>query len=329
MVLAQTDDTCSDAPQKPGPDSLDVSIIIVSWNTRDVLRDCLGSILHQTRARHEIIVIDNASQDGTAEMVVTSFPGVRLIANRSNRGFAAANNQGLNAARGRSVLLLNPDTVILDHAVDRMLAWLDDHPDVGCAGCQVLESEGRVQKTCFADPGPWSVFLVEFAVRHLAPRSAAAAHPDYADWDRRTARDVDVVSGMFMLVPTRVVRQVGPLDEAFFVYSEEADWCRRIRAAGWRCVFTPETRILHRDGGGKSTAQIRPRMHVQMQKSKLIYLRKHHGLWGALAGWAIFVLSSALRAISPVGLERRDAAAGRRLARAALRYHLLGTTPAG
>lgn len=303
-----------------------LSVVIVNWNTRDILHECLSSIARETALLHEVIVVDNASTDGSAEMVRSSHPHVTLIANAQNHGFAAANNQGLRIARGRKVLLLNPDTIVLDGAIDRMADWLDAHPDVGCVGCQVMEDETTIQRTSFADPGPLNLALVEFGIQRMAPRHRIFGRSEYGDWDRRSQRDVDVVSGMFMMVPRHVLDQVDLLDEAFFVYSEEADWCRRIRNAGWRCVFAPEARILHLDGGGKSTTQIRSRMYVQMQKSKMVYLRKHYGMPGALAGRMIFLGSSALRLLL-AWRRNAEAAARRRLALASLRYHLTNQEP--
>ena len=309
-----------------------VSVVIVNWNTRDLLRGCLRSIADETRAPHEVIVVDNASTDGSAEMAAEEFPGVTVVANRENKGFAAANNQGLRLARGAHVLLLNPDTVVLDGAIDRMLAWLEARPDVGCAGCQVMEDADTIQRTCFADPGPLNTLISEMGLLRAFPGSALSARPEYGGWDRRSARDVDVVSGMFMLVPRPVLEKVGPLDEDFFIYSEEADWCRRIRDAGWRCAFTPDARIIHLDGGGKSTFQMRSPMYVQMQKSKLIYVRKHYGIPGYALTKAGFVATAGLRAavfsaaaLAGGGAESR---ARVRLARAALGFHLLGRQPA-
>ena len=304
-----------------------VSIIIVSWNTREILRDCIASIVRETSLPHEIIVVDNGSADGSQDMIRDTYPDVTLIANSDNRGFAAANNQGLEIATGGKLLLLNPDTVILDRAVDRMAGWLDAHPDVGCAGCQVWENEQTIQRTGFADPGPFHLTLVEFGIQRLAPRHPVIGRPEYGGWDRCNERDVDVVTGMFMLVPRQVFEQVGGLDEDFFVYSEEADWCRRIRAAGWRCVFTPVARILHLDGGSKSTSQIRSRMYVQLQKSKMIYLRKHHGSAGALAGRLIFLGSALLKFTLSFLHRQEEGAARRRLTRASLWFHLTGKEP--
>jgi GT2 family glycosyltransferase len=308
-----------------------VSIVIVNWNTKDLLRGCIASIMTGTRVPHEIIVIDNASADGSAGMVAAEFPQVRLIANSDNRGFAAANNQGLAIAQGQNVLLLNPDTVVLDHAIDRMLAWLAARPEVGCVGCQVLESQGVIQQTCFADPTPANLAITELGLMRLAPWLPTFGRPWYRGWDRRSERVVDVVSGMFMLVPRAVLNAVGPLDPAFFVYAEEADWCRRIRKAGYTCVFAPVAQILHLDGGGKSTVQIKSKMHVQMQKSHLIYARKHHGAVGCVAVKTLFVTSAALRVMAFALLRLlwggARAQAHIRLSIAALRYHLLGKDP--
>lgn len=309
----------------------DVSIVIVNWNTRDLLRGCLTSIRAQTTLPHEVIVVDNASSDGSAAMVAAEFPGVRLIANTTNRGFAAANNQGLAIAGGRHLLLLNPDTIILDQAIDRMLGWLARHPDVGCVGCQVLEKPGVIQRTCFADHSPLNLLVTGVGLMRLSRWLPILGQHWYLDWDRRTEREVDVVTGMFMLVPRPVFERVGYLDEAFFVYAEEADWCRRIRKAGWRCVFTPVAQIIHLDGGRKSTSQIKSKMNVQLEKSLLLYIRKYYGRSGYFLTKAIFVLTAAMRGLvyGARGLVRPDeeSRARVRLSRASLLYHLAGVDP--
>jgi GT2 family glycosyltransferase len=324
MTLSAVSQTTADVPT-------DVSIIIVNWNTRDLLRNCLRSIITQTTAAHEIIVVDNASHDGSADMVRTEFPDITLIANSENGGFAAANNQGLRISRGRTVLLLNPDTIILDGAIDKMLDWLYRHPGVGCVGCQVLEGPGVLQRTCFADPTLLNSVVMEFGLMRLAPWIPFFGRSWYTNWDRRSEREVDVVSGMFMLVPRTVMDQVGLLDEAFFVYGEESDWCRRIRKAGYPCVFTPEAQIIHLDGGSKSTSQIRSRMYVQIQKSHLIYTRKHSSAFGYAAIRFLYMITSILRlaVFSALRLAKSDenSKARVRLAQASLTYHLTGKEP--
>lgn len=321
----------SSDPIDSSTDLLDVSVIIVNWNTKDLLRDCLRSIIDQTATRNEIIVIDNASTDGSATMVGAEFPNVVLIANEDNRGFARANNQGLEIATGAHVLLLNPDTIIIKGAIDTMLDWLARHPDVGCVGCQVLESPGVIQRTCFADPTPLNQMIIELGLVRLADRIPFFGRTWYTSWDRKSQRDVDVVSGMFLLVPRAVLENVGPLDDAFFVFAEEADWCRRIRNAGYRCVFAPEAQIIHLDGGSKSTAQVRSKMYIQLQKSHLIYASKHHGVLGYAACKTLFVLSALLRGalFGVLGLVRpnENTRARVRLSRAAIAYHLAGREP--
>ena len=323
--------TLSSISQTTAGVATDVSIIIVNWNTRELLRNCLRSIIAQTTATHEIIVVDNASRDGSAEMVRSEFPDTILIANTENAGFAAANNQGLRMSRGRTVLLLNPDTIILDGAIDRMLAWLDRHPGVGCVGCQVLEGPGVIQRTCFADSTFLNSLVLEFGLMRLAPWIPLFGRSWYIGWDRRSEREVDVVSGMFMLVPRAVMDEVGLLDDAFFIYGEESDWCRRIRKAGYPCVFTPEAQIIHLDGGSKSTSQVRSRMYVQIQKSHLIYTRKHSGTLGYAAIRVLYLITSTLRffAFSALRLVKSDenSKARVRLARASLIYHLTGKEP--
>ena len=309
----------------------EVSVVIVNWNAKDLLRQCLLSIREQTRLACEVLVVDNASADGSADMIRHDWPTVKLIANSVNRGFAAANNQALVIAQGRYVVLLNPDTIIVDGAIDKMVDWCDERPDVGCAGCQVMMSDTEIQKTCFADHSPFTLVLAETGLARVFSRSSILGRPAYSWWDRRSEMDVDVVSGMFMLIPRSVLDKVGLLDESFFVYAEEADLCRRIRQAGFRCVFTPIVRIMHLDGGGKSADQVSVKMHVQLQKSLLVYIDKHYGRAGRAAAKTTLMASKSMRYVllrclsvvsrSPV-LQQRI-----RQERASVLYHVFGVEP--
>ena len=293
--------------------------------------DCIRSVIEQTQSAHEIIVVDNNSSDGSVDAIQGEFDSVYVIANDSNRGFAAANNQGLEQSQGNYVLLLNPDTLVLDGAIDKMLQWIKANPSIGCGGCQVFESDDIIQKTCFSDPTPLNLLLVETGLQRLSGSSRFWGKPEYSWWDRRTEMDVDVISGMFMLVPRTVLEEVGGMDDAFFVYAEEADWCRRIRTRGYKCVFTPIAQIIHRDGGSKSTFQIRPKMYVQLQKSQLIYANKHHGTIGfvkikllyLLAMFSRSVIFSVLFVFSRHERFRINAS----LAIQALKFHVLGQEP--
>jgi len=306
-----------------------VSVIVVSYNTRELTLECLRSVYERTRdVTFEVFVVDNASADGSAEAIAAEFPQVHLIANHENRGFAAANNQALRLARGRYFLLLNPDTLVLDNAIGKMVAYMGAHPDVGCAGCQVLIDEHTVQQTCFRFPRVSYHLLRATGLPALFPHSALLNPDRYGGWHRDGERDVDVVSGMFLLVRREAVEQVGLMDEDYFVYAEEADWCFRFWKHGWRCRFTPSAQIIHRDGGSHSTKQISARMFVQQQKSLLIFHRKNRGWWSWAATKVLFMLSMLPRYVifcARSAVTRDSRAAQRaRCARAALAFHLCG-----
>ncbi len=307
----------------------DLSVIIVNWNTRHVVGDCIESVLANLGSLDaEVIVVDNASDDGSAQMIAQDFPQVRLIANDDNRGFAAANNQGMRVAHGRYVLLLNPDTVVLDDVLERTVAWADVNPDAGVVGCQVLQDPDTIQRTCFRFPSPLGMGLWMSGAVACFPRSPIARWATYGSWQRETERNVDVVSGMFMLVRRVALQEIGPMDEGYFVFAEEADWCYRFRKAGWRCVFAPEGRILHLDGGGKSTEQASVKMYVQMQKGLLRFHRLHRSRVQWVATKALFATSMLVRmlwwkACSTLRIGRRPAHKAAQ-ATAAARFHWLG-----
>lgn len=311
----------------------DVSVVIVSYNTRQLTIECVQSILDQAQsASVEVIVADNASSDGSAEALRIAFPNITVVANERNLGFAGANNVGIRLATGRYVLLLNPDTLILDHAIDRMVDYMDARPDIGCAGCQVWFDETSMQRTCFRFPSPTALFLAYAGLQGAFPDSRWLCGQWMPDWDRRSERDVDVVSGMFMFIRRETLEQVGLMDDDYFIYAEEADWCYRAWKKGWRCTFTPIAKIVHREGGGKSTTQVRKRMYVQMQKSLLLFHRKNLGLLSFLRAKAIVSVLMVIRLVGSTLLRfspKRDrAAAVHAHSWAALKYQLLGSMPA-
>jgi len=253
-----------------------VSVIIVSYNTCDILRHCLASVYEQARdAAFEVVVIDNASSDGSAEMIQRQFQQVRLIANNVNRGFAAANNQGMAIARGRYVLLLNSDTLVLDQAIDNAVAFADEHGDVGIMGCRVLNADRTLQPTCFMYPSIVNMFFFAMSLNKMFPTSRLFGRERMTWWQRDDVRDVDVVTGCFMLVRRDAIDQVGLMDESFFMYGEETDWCYRFKEAGWRIMFAPCGEIVHL--GGASTRRMAAEMKLQLKAGTLQFLRKHRG----------------------------------------------------
>jgi len=255
---------------------VDVSVVIVNWNTRDILGDCLRTIYEQTRsAAFEVIVVDNASQDGSPEMVRTDYPQAMLLANGTNVGYAAANNQGIRTARGRYILVLNSDTLILDGAIDRIVDFADSHPRAGVLGCRVRNPDGTLQPTCFMFPSAFNSFLSAFYLNKLFPRSRLLGREAMSWWDRNDVREVQVVTGCFMLIRREALDEVGLMDERFFMYAEETDWCYRFGKAGWQVMFTPVAEIVHL--GGQSTAKRSEEMLVQLRLSILKFVRKNQG----------------------------------------------------
>jgi len=313
-------------------DRCDVTVIIVNFNTRELLLGCLRSLFAQTRdIEFEVIVVDNSSSDQSVDAVSREFPRIQVIANTENRGFAAANNQGIRVAHGRYILLLNPDTIILDNAIAKTVRFADEHPHVGVVGCQVLENEAKVQRTCFTFPSPLNLFLASTGLCRMFPSSRFFGRHNMGWWNRDTEREVDVVSGMFFLVRREAIDQVGLLVEDYFVFAEETDWCYRFRHKGWKCGFSPVAQVIHLDGGGKSTSQAGVQMYVQLQKSLLIFHRKNLGWISFAAAKGIFIASMCARLPFWYLCKklRIGKTPGGRLAQAmaALQYHLMGREP--
>jgi N-acetylglucosaminyl-diphospho-decaprenol L-rhamnosyltransferase len=270
---------------------VDLSIIIVNWNVRDLLLRCLQSIVAQARPNPdewtwrigvwslEIIVVDNASTDGSTGMVRSDFPRIQLIQNEENRGFTAANNQGLAVSQGRFLMLLNPDTEVAEDTLTRMLQYMDTHPQVGVLGPQLLYADGSQQSSRRRFP-TFATALVESTVvqewwsdNHILQRYYMTDTPDDA------VQPVDWVVGACLLVRREAYEQVGELDEGFFMYSEEMDWCRRYKSSGWEIVYLPTATVIHHEG--KSSEQVVPARHIYFQSSKVRYFRKHHGSFQA------------------------------------------------
>ena len=249
------------------------SIIILSWNVRDLLRVCLAS-LPFIQSNIEVIVVDAASADGSAEMVRAEFPGVKLITSPENLGYTRGNNLGLRAAVGRYLLILNPDTEIVGEAIAQMLAYMDAHPRIGVLGPQLLYSDGTVQSTRRRFPSLATGFFESTWFQPLAPRRLLD-HYYARDLPDDAIGEVDWVVGAALLVRREAYEQVGGFDEGYFMYSEEIDWCRRMKAAGWQVVYFPSACIVHHEA--KSSAQVPAATHIRFNSSKVRYFRKYHG----------------------------------------------------
>jgi N-acetylglucosaminyl-diphospho-decaprenol L-rhamnosyltransferase len=257
----------------------DLSIVIVSWNVRDLLQKCLASIYcpdaPDMALTIEIIVVDNASTDGSVEMVRQTFPQVTLIANADNRGFTGGNNQGIAASRGRYVLLLNPDTEVLDDALAHMVAYMDAHPEIGALGPMLLYPDGSVQSSRRRFPTPATAFFESTTLQSWFPNHHLLRNYYVLDQPHDAFARVDWVDGACILARRETLDQVGLLDDGYFMYSEELDWCRRAKAAGWQVVYYPTARIMHHRG--QSSGQVKAFQIVRFNRSKVRYFRKLHG----------------------------------------------------
>ena len=254
---------------------LDLSVIIVNWNVKELLRECLNSIQGQFGGLNgEVIVVDSASSDGSQAMVKEEFPWVRLIASDENLGYPRGNNLGITASSGRHVLILNPDTVLLNNTLPVMVDYLNNHIDVGVVGPQLLNPDGSVQSSRRRFPTLLTGLFESTWLEPLVPDSLLARYY-VLDLPDDEENDVDWVTGACMMVPRRILDHVGLFDEAYFMYSEELDLCRRVCVAGWRIVYLPEAQVVHHVG--KSSEQAVTARHVNFQQAKLRYFRKHHG----------------------------------------------------
>ena len=277
--------TSKDASTAGGGCTIDLSIVIVNWNTRDVLAACLRSVVDNLAGlRAEIFVVDNASMDGSQAMVREQYPEVRLIENTENRGFAPANNQALRLARGHHVLLLNSDTLVLGDVLAQSVRYVEAHPAVGVMGCRVLNEDRSLQRTCLRYPSVFNMFLMTAGVSNFKwPRFCGREHMIH--WRRDNEREVDVVSGCYMVVRRAALDQVGLLDESFFFCGEEADWCRRFRAAGWQLRFAPVGEIIHI--GNVSGQRRGHRRDIMLSEGLIRFLRKHEGRPSAALAWLL------------------------------------------
>jgi len=255
---------------------IDLSICIVNWNTESVLRECLRSIYEQTHEiSFEVIVVDNASEDGSLEMVRTFFPEVTLVANLENRGFAAANNQALLMGKGRYVFLLNPDTVVHDGALERMVRFMDRNPHAGATGCKLLNEDGTVQNSVRR----FLTFRMALYNNTILGRVSCfkKLSGDYKmrGFSFSRVEEVDAAGGAALMIRRTVLDEVGLLDEGYFIFMEEMDLCRRIRARGHQIYYFPDAVITHL--GGKSRRQNPKGMILIIQKSLIRYFTKFEG----------------------------------------------------
>jgi GT2 family glycosyltransferase len=256
-------------------EAVSVSIIIVSWNTKELLRRCLATIRAQEGPAFldpiETIVVDNCSSDNTVEMLRDSFPEVKLIENRENVGFARATNQGTRCVRGDYILYLNPDTELKDGALSALVEFMRNIPSAGAVGARLVDAGGHLQASAYPTLGLLREFWRLFHLDRLRP---VAIYP-LNTWNLQKAHRVDVAQGACLLLRRTALEQVGLLDEDYYMYTEEVDLCYRLSRAGWEIYWEPHAVVVHH--GGQSTRQRKTEMFLRLYESKILFFRKHHG----------------------------------------------------
>lgn len=272
-----------------------LSISIVNTNNCSLVRDCLNSIYQNTtRTTFEIIVVDNASNDGSVEMIEREFPLVRLVKNVMRQGYGYSHNRGVEVSKGEFVLIFNEDMVVLPNALDLMFEKIKSNPQIGVVGCRLLNSDGSLQHSCFKFFTLWGEALEALIPYNLFFKKSKWRR-QMMFWDHNQEREVDVVMGCCMLVPRKIFESAGKFDPHFFVYSEESDLCRRIKNLGYKVVFIPDAKIIHI--GGQTSKTMSLKMNLVMAESKIKYVKKHHGELACLCARAIWGIGSLIRII--------------------------------
>jgi GT2 family glycosyltransferase len=253
-----------------------VSILVISYNTRAMTLDCLASVVAETTVPYELIVVDNASPDGSAAAIAAAFPDIRLIASATNLGFAQGNNVAAREARGKYLLLLNPDTLVLDHAVDRIVGFAERTPQAGIWGGRTLSGDGSLNPSSVSGALTlWSLFCRTSGLALIFKASAFFNPEEMGAWDRGDEREVDVVQGSFFLIRRDFWMDLGGFDASFVMYGEEADLCRRARARGARPRMTPEATIVHFHGASSRRAE----REIMTLKAQATMIRRHFPAW--------------------------------------------------
>jgi GT2 family glycosyltransferase len=250
---------------------VDLSIIIVNWNTKEYLLPCLKSIFKGGQGTGwEVIVVDNGTRDGSREEVKKVFPSAHLIENEKNFGFAKAANQGLQKGSGRYILLLNPDTQVKSGAIERLVSFMDAHSDVGVAGAQLLNADGTKQNSIANFPSLGTELLNKSLLRWLFPKKFPGKERNYSE-----PIEVDSVIGACMMVRRDTLDQVGLLDEDYFLFLEETDWCYRMKKAGWKIYHVLQAEVYHFQG--KSAETVKKRARIEFYRSRYHFFKKNRG----------------------------------------------------
>lgn len=285
----------------------DLSVIIVNYKTCEVTAQAVRSVLeHSGTLDLEIIVVDNDSRDGSLHKLRADFPEITVVEAGHNGGYAWGNNIGMRMARGRIFLILNPDAQVFHGTLEHAVAYLRDHPEVGVLGGHVSLEDGSQQSTLFREISLRSLFWSMFVPNTILRNSRYFGDQRYASLPRDTMQDVDVVAGCFMMISRTVVDKIGMMDERFFMYSEESEWCWRVRQAGLAVRYNPDIRLMHI--GAVSTGQTSPWKSVEIAKGHILFLRFTRGPFVAWLGTLMMLIGDLLRAawFLPISVFRHE-----------------------
>jgi GT2 family glycosyltransferase len=271
-----------------------VSVVIVVWNAKKYVIECLGSLREQcSKMCSEVIVVDNASTDGTPELIAEMFPEFKLIRNPDNFGFAKANNIGIAQSSGDYLCLVNSDVKFIDDCISPMVRYLEEHPGVGMLGPKMLAATREVRRSTMRFPTVWNNFCRAIGLDSLFKKSRSFGGLMMSDFDHQTTAPVEVLNGWFLLLRSSAVERVGLLDPQFFMYGEDVDWCYRFRKAGEQVVFFAEAGAIHY--GGASSANAPLRFYLELYRATWQYWRKHHGGLAQLGFLAALALHHCVR----------------------------------
>jgi N-acetylglucosaminyl-diphospho-decaprenol L-rhamnosyltransferase len=305
----------------------DVSVVVINYNTKHLLTQMLTALdAGRGQLRLQVIVVDNASRDGSAEILRDEFPNVELIQNAENVGFGRANNQALSTVRGRYVLLVNPDAFVSSDTLPKTVKFMDEHSRCGVLGVKLVGEDGALKSCCCYFPTPWNFALKITRLDRFFP-NARLVHD--MSWDHASVRACDWVPGCYYTVRREVIETVGLFDPRYFLYCEDVDHCRRVREAGWEVIYYPHTQVVHIGGQSAVTfdgpTDSNREVPALLSESFLLYLRKHHGLTGMLAIAFLTILYDVASAFKQA-IQQNAKLALERLKHARLVFRLLSDT---
>ena len=280
-----------------------ISIIIINWNTKNQLSDCLKSIYKEKGDLDvEIFVVDNNSSDGSVGMINNDFPNINLIANQENVGFASANNQALRESKGNYILLLNPDTIILPGALKNTITYFENKDNAGIVGCKLLNSDSSIQPSCRRFPSLSSQLLIMLKLHHVFKNAKSLKKYYMSDFDYMENREVDQVMGAFFMVNRNVINKVGLLDEKYWLWFEEVDYCYQTRKAGFKIYFTKEAEIIHHKAESFNQ-MLAPKKQIAINNSLIHYFKKNGNIFDVIMILICYPLSIVLSFIV-YGIEK-------------------------